>query len=126
MKLDILAALLQTAGLGTIGTDIFMHRMEATCARGILLRNPIDGILVDNNLPGYHKTAIQAIIREDTQAVGDTRAKLVMAVLTMGRRDFDGMQIKQMYPTKLPIVYPRSVGRGIEWSINLHADYVLF
>ncbi len=133
MNLELIAAALVKEGLGIIGEDIFMHRMEQNCPKGILLKLPIDGIRIDQNLPRYHKTALQAIIRDISQEAGDAKAALVTAALTMSRRDFRAtvapygllMQVKQMYPTRLPIVYPRSDGRGIEWSVNLHADYVL-
>jgi hypothetical protein len=133
MRLDILAQVLVDAGLGTIGTDIFMHRMDANAVRGILLRNPIDGVAVDPTLPKYYKSALQAIVREETQAAGDAKAAAIIAALTFYNREFRAptapfaliMQVKQLYPTKLPIIYPRSVGRGIEWSCNFHADYVL-
>jgi hypothetical protein len=69
-------------------------------------------------------------VRAPLQTVGDTLSKSVSNTLTIYNRDFAvngqfALQIKQMYPTHLPIVYPLSDGRLIEWSINMHADFVL-
>lgn len=132
MKLELLSELLEQRGLGTRGTDIFVHRMDAECPKGILLRLPIAGIDTDFNLPGYYKTQIQAIIRDANQQSGDAMAVRVMAQLTMYERIFTDpdtgaflMQINQMYPAKLPIIYPRSEGQEIEWSLNFDVSYAI-
>lgn len=133
MRLDLLAKELESLNLGTTSgpaVDIFVHRMSEECAEGILLRNPLDGVPIDQNLPGYHKSGLQAIVRGKVQSAGDIKSKAVVHALTMYRRNFYengnlAMEVKQLYPTKLPIVYMRSDGRTIEWSLNFHADYVL-
>ena len=131
MRLDLLAALIEQQGLGTRGVDIFIHRMDAEISKGILLKLPIAGIDTDYDLPGYYKTDFQVIIRAQRQEDGDDLAKQLNKLLTMYGRDFTNtdasfaMQVKQMYPAKLPIVYPRSDGHGIEWSLNIHAAYVM-
>lgn len=130
MRLDILAQLLEDTGLGVQGQSIFIHRMDAECTKGILLRLPIAGVETDFNLPDYYRAEFQAIVRAQIQAEGDVLAKSVTAALTFYNRDFfdtNGvfqLQVKQMYPAKLPIVYPRSDGHGIEWSLNFCAAYV--
>ena len=131
MRLDIIAGLIQTAGLGVMGQNIFIHRMGAEVVEGILLKLPIDGITTDFDLPGYYKTTFQVIVRARLQADGDTLAKALTELLTIYSTDYNdptsgnfALQIKQMFPAKLPIVYPRSDGQGIEWSLNLYACYV--
>jgi Bacteriophage minor capsid protein len=131
MRLDILANLLVTAGLGQLGSTIFIHRMDESVGNGLLLKAPIAGIPTIPELPGYYKAPFQIIVRNLVQADGDALAAQATQVLTITEQSFnnlDGtfaMQIKQMYPTRLPIVYPRSTGNYTEWSINMHADYVM-
>jgi hypothetical protein len=131
MRLDIIAKILEDAGLGVQGQSIFIHRMGEEVAQGILIRVPIVGTPVNPELPDYYKGEVQVIVRASTQAVGDGLAKQVMDLLTIYNRDFydaQGVfqfQIKQMYPMKLPIVYPRSTGYATEWSMNMHLDCVM-
>lgn len=131
MRLDLLSQLLEDAGLGVQGQTIFIHRMDAECNQGIMLRMPIAGVPSNPELPLYYKATFQAIIRAQAQAAGDLLAKQVADTLTIYNREFFDtsnnflMQIKQMYPDRLPIVYPRSVGHDVEWSVNFHTDYVM-
>jgi hypothetical protein len=132
MRLDLLAEMLEINGFGQRGTDIFVHRMDADATRGIMLRNPINGIETDYNMPGYLKTTTQVIVRDTDQVRGDTTSAAIMKLFTMYRVVFSDpnggaflMQINQMYPEKLPIVYPRSDGRVTEWSLNFNVTYVL-
>lgn len=131
MKLDLIAQLLADAGLGTIGVDIFAHSMPADCEKGIMLRNPLDGVPVNAYLPGYYRTKLQAIVRAPTFAEGDELSKRAGALLKMFNRRFTDqagnlvLKVNHIYPEKLPINYPRSPGQGIEFSLNFHACYVM-
>jgi hypothetical protein len=130
MKLEILAKVLEDAGIGTIGETIFVHRMDAETNVGILLRNPLDGTPVDPNLPGYYRSKLQAIVRHTTQQAGDELTGRVGKALKMFNRRFTGpggelvMKINHIFPSQLPITYPRLPGQGIEWSLNFTTSYV--
>ena len=131
MRLDLIIGLLQTANLGVIGTNIFVHRMGPDCKQGILIREPLTGATVDVDLPNYFKHDIQAIIRYGDQAAGDALAMSVMKTLTFYNMIFNDangnllMQVNHLIPRKLPVVYPRLDGQGIEWSIDFNANYVM-
>lgn len=131
MRFDILAQLLQDAGLGTQGQTIFIHHMDVSATSGILLRAPLEGIKNDYNLPGYHKTKIQVIVRGLIQADGDALAARVSNTLTFYNRIFlnpdnsFAMQVNHICPASLPIIYPRSPAKEIEWSITFETCYVL-
>ena len=75
MRYDLIAKAIQDAGFGTMGTDIFIHRMDAEAVSGILIRGPLDGIPVDKNLPDYYRGSLQIVIRNADQATGDGIAK---------------------------------------------------
>lgn len=131
MRYDLIAKVIQDAGFGTMGTDIFIHRMDEVCLEGILIRGPLDGIPTDDNLPDYYRGSMQVIIRSSNQVTGDDIARRLAPVIEMERRVFtapDGsleMDVKQIFLTKLPIIYLRSVGRSIEWSLNFKTYYVM-
>jgi hypothetical protein len=131
MRLDLLAQVLADASLGAIGTSIFVYRMNADCKQGIMLREPLIGVPVDPNLPNYFKHNVQVIVRAPDQATGDALAKNAMKALTFyNRMFFDGdnnlqMQVNHLFPKILPVVYPRLDGQGIEWSVDMDANYVM-
>ena len=131
MRYDLIAKVIQDAGFGTMGTDIFIHRMDEVCLNGILIRGPLDGIPTDDNLPDYYRGSLQIVIRNVDQLTGDDIARRLRPVLEMEREvflDTSGnvlMDVKQIFLTKLPIVYLRSVGHAIEWSLNFKTYYVM-
>jgi hypothetical protein len=131
MKLELLAQVIQDAGIGTIGEDIYVHNMPADVTRGIMLRNPLAGTNIDNGLPGYFRDRLQAIVRATSHADGDVLAKQVTKALKMERKrlflDTDGkllLQINYLLPAQLPIVYPWTPANVLEWSINFITSYV--
>ena len=132
MKVDLLANFLADKGLGKIGKSIFAHSMPAECPEGILIKLPLEGIDIDQYLPGYYQTEIDIIIRARTQEKGEALANLVQETLHLYSTDFldprtrqVAMHIKQMLPLTLPIRYPLSTGNGIEFSLSFHTTYVL-
>lgn len=109
-----------------LGLPIFVHAMSFDEEEGVLLRLPLEGVLYDHDLPGYHRCRVQAIVRAQSQERGDEVAKSVIAALTMYERTFTGdtgeLLVKRLLPLNLPSRYPRSQGNGIEWSVNF--DFV--
>jgi hypothetical protein len=109
---------------------IYLHRMGEVPA-GVLLRLPPDGIKHDWNMPGYHCTNLQAIVRHADQEAGDTMADKVERALKISNMEFSTagtlkLRIKQMYPMTKPIIYPRSDGNGIEWSLTFKTHLDLY
>jgi hypothetical protein len=130
MKLELLAQVLQDAGLGTIGDDIYVHYMPGDVRQGILLRDPLAGTKIDPGLPGYFRTRFQTIVRAAAHQEGSQLAERVSNALEMGKRifnDTDGklvMQVNYIYLEQLPIVYPWTPANALEWSLNFATSYV--
>lgn len=129
MNLDCIAQLLIDGGAATaLGTDIFQYHMPEECNQGILLKLPISGVRINHYIPGFLKANLQVIVRAPSHAIGDPIAKLVSSILKVYNQDFPGASpsffVKQMFPTALPIVYPRSAGNIYEWSIPIECTYV--
>ena len=139
MNLDVIAKILVDAGVGQLGqtagnnaTPIFKNRMPATCTNGMVIRTPLEGIRVDNYLPGYFRTKFQIIVRSGVQAQGDAISKAVMAALKNERRmtytdqnDAFLMQINYLVVDQLPIVYTRDDSGLNEWSLNFRISYCM-
>ena len=130
MNLTPIAEKLIALNLGVPGTSLFIDEMPSTCKFGILVRSPLIGTKIDHELPKYFKGQIQVIVRSSKRAAGDALAYRIMDELTLHSETLVddagvGVLINQMLPETLPIIYPRSDGNGIEWSINFDLVYVL-
>lgn len=131
MRIDLLVDHLATSGAGTPGTDLFEYFMPAECRVGVLLKLPLQGIAIDHELPGYFRGSVQVIVRAQKDETGEHLAQRVSGLLTLVNKSFvdtsgkEVMFVNHLRPKTLPIVYPRSVGNGKEWSIHLDASYVL-
>lgn len=124
MILEALAGVVQTAGLGVPGKTLFIHTIPSNVKSGIGLLMPLDGIAIDSELPGYRKGKVQAIVRHVEHALGATMANSVMDALTFLNRDLTGIHVHYCRPRHEPIVFPKSTGDLLEFSINF--DICLF
>ncbi|SER25902.1 hypothetical protein SAMN05216548_1146 [Faunimonas pinastri] len=132
MRIDLLAELLSDAGLGVAGESLFLYEMPAECSQGLLIKTPLTGIAINEELPGYFKFGLQVIVRAMTHGAGEDLAGKVIQVLTINQRRIftnqDGsfaMQVNRLMPETLPIVYPRADSDALEWSINFACSLVL-
>ena len=128
MNLDAITARMVALGLGEPGKTIFQNSMPADCMAGIMLRTPLTGIPIDHELPNYYRGSLQMIVRSHQHASGEALAKQLLEGFKLYNtelldQDGRGVRIKFMLPQTLPIVYRRSDGNGIEWSINFDVVY---
>jgi hypothetical protein len=119
---------IEDLALGVAGQSLFVHEMPAECKVGILVRLPLTGIKIDHELPGYHRGSTQFIVRAPSHTVGQPLADALLAAFTLNEvtlldAEGKGMHLKHMLPKTLPIVYRRSDGNGVEWSINFELAY---
>jgi len=133
MRSDLLAKRLQDKGVGNIGTDIFLHFMPVECSKGVLVKEPLHGMILNNELPGFIKTNFQIIVRAGNQVEGQDLVDRVSAAMKIkneltlvesGSGEF-AMKIIQCLPSNLPIRFPRLDGNEIEWSLNYHISFVI-
>lgn len=131
MNLDVLSQVITAADLGTLGKDLFQHHMPDAVTEAIMLKEPLAGTTINHDLPGYLKGQIQLVVRSSTNATGDAKANRLLSVLTIHNEayaDKNGvflMKIVYLRPRTLPIIYPRTPGNTIEWSIVFDACYLL-
>ena len=131
MNYELIAKKIEAAGLGQIGKSIFIDSMPAEVKRGILIKSPIAGVKIDHELPGWYKPRLQIIVRSQTHLDGSTLSNAISNLFmtkqeTIWRDDSNNpvFLIKHILPESLPIVYPRSDGNGLEFSINFDFCYV--
>jgi hypothetical protein len=122
---DIIRKKLDDAGLAQSGVDMFEETMPGEVVRGVMLRSPLTGIVIDPYIPGFHKPSMQVIIRHTDPVVGRKLALDIVDALTVKAiEDYPAtaerlaVRLSVFYPKTLPIQYPRLEGNAIEWSIN--------
>lgn len=129
MDLVTLARLLEAEELDLriTGTqkNLFVIHMPAQVTVGVLLRELSPGATVDHEIPRFHRTTFQAIVRHDDFLKGRKLAEDVSRVLSMECVDLDGMHVHYIRPDNLPYVFPASQGDLLEFSVNFDACYVL-
>ncbi|CCG43292.1 minor capsid protein [Magnetospirillum molischianum] len=123
MKIDDLADRLGEKGVGVVGVDVFTHYMPDTCEAGVLLLLGDDPI--DAEIGSYRPNAkFQAVVRHSQYPAGFALADKVIDALTIMEEKTAGMFINFCRPRHEPVVFPRSTGNLLEWSINFDANYV--
>lgn len=132
MRSDILEGILEAAGVGVPGENLFSHQIPATMKEGIMIKLPLDGTPVNNYLPGFFKSTFQVIVRATTNAEGELKCREVIDALVsqQGRDFYDApgklaMRIELLVLDRLPIRYPRQDSNAIEWSVNFNVVFLL-
>lgn len=128
---DVIARKMVAANLGVIGETIFLDEMPASANYGIMIKSPLAGIRVDQNLPGYYKPDLQLIVRHRDAVEGGVIADRLLQALTVNAPELHiedsgtRIQINLFVPKTLPIRYPRLTGDLIEWSCNFQTSFTI-
>ena len=128
MNLETLAASLETAGVGVRGKSIFVNFMPEDCKVGIVLMQKMTGTMIDYELPNYRHgpaTGFQLIVRHSSNTKGLALINQAAAALTMVNTQMMDMWVNFSRPKHDPVVFPRSTGNLLEFSVNFEANYVL-
>jgi hypothetical protein len=104
--------------------SVFMYQMPDTVKRAVLLMSGIGGAALDQDIPGYKRARLQAIIRETEFQSGYDLAKQVMTALDKSRVTSESVYILRVNPLHDPIAFARSQGGFVEFSINFETVYV--
>jgi len=121
--LDYVAALLETEGKGTLGTDIFIGTLPADVNRGIMLKDPLLGHAVNEELPDWYQTNFQIIIRDPDEQVGSERAEAIFEILFQNHVETTDLTVVKMFPRTKPIMYPRNDADQVEFSMLVRIHF---
>lgn len=124
MNLMPLADLLQAAGLGTKGVDLFLNMMPAGAEDAVLLRTPLTGVPINYELPGFYQTEYQLIVRCLDYDAGRTRIEQIIQALTIAYASVGPWRVNYSRPKHEPVSFPLSDGNLIEFSTNFDFCFV--
>lgn len=116
MDLMPLAELLDSAGVGVLGSSVFINMMPMETTKGVLLRPPSTGTPINYELPGFYKTRFQAIVRAPKFQDGQDLSAQVMAALTLKEKQVGTMYFRWCRPIAKPVSFPLSPGGMVEWN----------
>jgi hypothetical protein len=117
--------ILQTAGVGTLGTDLFIGTMPAEVKSAAMLREPLSGAPVDDGHENFFNTEFQVIVRDPDPLAGYQRCLAISQALRVNRMTnlANGVEISWMVPKTLPISYPKGTADDIEVSCRISVGY---
>lgn len=118
MNLLPLAEKLEADGVGVMANTIFINMIPVEAPTGVLLRNPLQGTLIDYELPGFYKTTFKVICRAPNYAEGEALIQAVFDSLTVIEAQVGPMYVKHMRPRTKPVVFPLSKGNLLEFSAD--------
>jgi hypothetical protein len=126
-----ISPILVSAGVGVAGKDLFCHTIPATVSAGLAIVGSLAGSDIDYDLPGWRQGRIQVIVRNANHQAGLTKSRQVIAALTLNDRDLPAVagapaiRLRRLRAIHDPIVYPRSTGDVLEFSMNFEAIWIV-
>lgn len=117
------AELIEAANLGTSGVDLYIGTIPADVTRGVMLRDPLDGIEIDEGMAGFFSTEFQVIVRDPDAADGHARAEQISTILTRSQLDTTDLFVTRIYPLTLPVQYPRGDPGDVETAVRIRIAF---
>lgn len=125
-NLIAVANIIQGAGIATIGEDLFVATIPADVRRGVMLRNPLTGIEMDDGHEDFFMTEFQVIVRDPKPVDGHNRAMDILQALKANNNIQVGdVFISWMIPCHLPVQYPRGDADDIETSFDVRMGFAI-
>lgn len=121
--LMVAAEMIQEAGLGEVGFDLFIGTIPADVTRGVMLRAPLNPTDIDEGMRDFYDTEFQVIVRDTDPAAGFERADRISKVLRAYRVERSGLSIAWLRRKSLPVQYPKGDMDDIETSVRFHVGY---
>lgn len=114
--LEFIAGVIEAAGYGQIGIDLFIDTLPPDVIKGVTLRDPMSGHQYDAAMGGFYNSEILVITRDNDSSAGRARANALAQALTINGIGDANTHISWMFPKTLPIVFPRDAADTLEIS----------
>lgn len=119
------ASLIQAAGLGTEGVDLFIGTIPADVTEGVMLRDPLSGAMIDEAMKGFTNVEFQVVVRSVDPDAAFDKALAISAVLRKNYVNAPGVYIRRMRACTLPSQYPKGDADEIETSVRIFCAFAL-
>lgn len=123
--LDDIATALQSASVGTIGTDLFKGRMPETPVACVSLQTypgRAPQYVEEQSTPGYERPAFQVMVRNSDHATAETKARAAFDALTLIRNvTVGGTRFLAIRPYQSPFELSRDENDRVLYAFNFEA-----
>ena len=123
-EVEDIGTLIENAGLGTIGNDLFLYHSPAEVENCIIVYPSNDPPPIDGELFYYRRGKFQTIVRNTRYQSGLDLSKALSDALTLTNIETDKMKIKRCRPLYEVRVYRRSEAGPIEFSVTFEIIFV--
>lgn len=125
LNLTTFAKILEDAGFGVMGKDIFVNT-SPNVSECILILDQTYGNTVNPQLPNYYNdSGFQIIVRNKQFEKAKEIAYNIMEILKIEKsKQVDNLWVNYCYAKHLPRSYARSDGNICESSVNFALNYV--
>jgi hypothetical protein len=123
-ELRDIADIIEQAGEGTIGMDLFLYHSPADVSQCTLLYPSNDPPLIDPERPGYLVGKFQVIRRDINHTSGFEKCRAISDALTLYETETQNIKIKQLRPLYQARAYRRSDNGILEFSITFKINYI--
>jgi hypothetical protein len=121
--LKLAAQLIEDAGLGTQGEDLFIQTMPADVKHGVMLKLPLAPTDVDEGMRDFYEFDFQVIVRDVDVEAGYNRCQAISKILRLDYYEDSELSIPWMHRKTLPTSYPRGDMDDIESSCLICVGY---
>lgn len=124
MKVLLLAAqMIEEAGLGEQGVDLYIQTLPPDVQHGTMLKLPLAPTDVDDGTEGFYTFDFQVIVRDVDPEAGYNRCDAISKALRLARYRTSDLTISWMRRKTLPTSYPRGDADDIESSCRITVGY---
>lgn len=119
---DAVSAILQSAGVGTEGTDLFIGRLPETPASAVAVietGGPPRGLVLGGTVD-IEQPSCQIVVRATSRSAGALKARDVFDALTGYVGAASGQDIQYLQPT-LPVQLGDDAHERVRFSLNVEA-----
>lgn len=116
--LDDVGSYLQTAGIGTLGTDMFYNNFDATVLNCIVLSGQA-GQSADTSGGELHKPGLSILVRNSLDSTAESKARAIYNLLNLKVNTVMGStHIKRIEAVAAPFFVSNSANNLFIYSIN--------
>lgn len=119
------AELIEAAGLGEVGVDLYVGTMPADVKEAVMLRDPLVGAPLDPGLDGFTQIEFQVVVRSVDPGAAYEKALEISKTLQVAEVKRPELFMLRMAPCTLPVSYPKGDADEIETSVRILAAFKL-
>lgn len=125
MWIDDLAVWAETLVITGLPTPVYVQTIPAEVSPAVMFAAPQIGVRVDPDLPGYHHTSFQMVVRAKKSQDAEILAQRVSdAIETEQRVSLTNIRVNFIRPRHLPTSFPRSDGDFHEAVVNFDLCFI--